>query len=106
MSTTKGAGTVDKDGVLWKSTSVGKLLMPQGDQDNAWAAISTACKKYVGSPAVGYPELLPANRHNCLRNGVKNSAMRCDGREPVEVVMWGQPTAQSRAREIQRPLTT
>jgi len=60
----------------------------------------------VGSPAVGYPELLPANRHNCLRNGVKNSAMRCDGREPVEVVMWGQPTAQSRAREIQRPLTT
>ena len=53
MSTTKGAGTVDKDGVLWKSTSVGKLLAPLPGQDNAWASISAACKKFTGSPAVG-----------------------------------------------------
>jgi len=47
------AGTVDDNGVLWKSTSAGKLLYPPKDCDTAWAAIAMACKKFTASDAVG-----------------------------------------------------
>jgi long-chain acyl-CoA synthetase len=54
MSSTRNTpGTVDENGVLWKSTSVGKLLEGAPGMDNAWSAIEGACKKYTGQAAVG-----------------------------------------------------
>ena len=46
-------GTVDSNGVLWKSTSVGKLYEPTAELETCWHAISSACKKYTEMTAVG-----------------------------------------------------
>ena len=51
-------GTVDANGLLWKSTAVGKLMEPGEEQSNCWAAINTACTKYVSQPCVGERELI------------------------------------------------
>ena len=47
------AGTVDKNGVLWKSTRVGSFVSTPGPGiDTAWAAICDAVEKYGRDPAV------------------------------------------------------
>ena len=49
------AGTVDKNGVLWKSTRVGSFVStPAPGIDTAWAAICDAVEKYGQDPAVGW----------------------------------------------------
>ena len=52
------AGTVDKNGILWKSTMPGKLCESPEGEDTLWGCISTACKKYTSKDAVGERECL------------------------------------------------
>lgn len=51
-------GTVDEKGILWKSTSVGKMTTAPAGLDTTWAMCADACKKFTASPAVGEREVL------------------------------------------------
>jgi len=51
-------GTVDENGILWKSTSVGKLLEPAPGVDNIWAIFKAACTKFMTQPCVGKREVI------------------------------------------------
>lgn len=46
-------GTVDADGVLWKSTSVGRFVEPLPGLHTGWAAIATAAETFGELDAVG-----------------------------------------------------
>jgi long-chain acyl-CoA synthetase len=54
---TRGFGTVDENGVLWKSTRVGKFIeRPSGapEVSTTWEALLSVCGKYKLQPAVGW----------------------------------------------------
>ena len=46
-------GTVDSNGVLWKSTCVGKFVEPAKGAETIWGCIKNAATKYMDMKAVG-----------------------------------------------------
>ena len=47
------AGTVDKNGLLWKSTQVGKFSEPYGGYANMYDTLAASAKKNGNRPAAG-----------------------------------------------------
>lgn len=53
------AGTVDKDGILWKSTRVGSYTsVPAPDVLTIWDTIATSARKHADRNAVGWREVV------------------------------------------------
>ena len=46
-------GTVDANGVLWKSTMVGKFVQPDEASKTIWGCIKNAAANYTALEAVG-----------------------------------------------------
>jgi hypothetical protein len=53
MSKTRGPGTVDENGILWKSTMPGQLMHPPASHDTIWKCIEDAAKNFTSMSCVG-----------------------------------------------------
>jgi len=56
------AGTVDKNGLLWKSTQVGKFSEPYGGYANMYDTLAASAKKNGDRPAAGLRKVLESEQ--------------------------------------------